>query len=158
MPFLDLELEWIRAQFPALEQKMNGQSVVFLDGPGGTQVPQSVINAISDYLTRSNANLHGAFATSARTDALVARAREAAADFLGNGDGTERLGFILFGAGNSVGSMLGSEAGFGLASSGPGNDSRSKTLGNSIGEAGVGSDFDSCCFCKSFCSNCFKNS
>jgi cysteine desulfurase family protein (TIGR01976 family) len=83
MPVLDLELEWVRAQFPALEQKMEGQSVVFLDGPGGTQVPQSVIDAISDYLTRSNANLHGAFATSARTDALVARAREAAADFLG---------------------------------------------------------------------------
>ena len=83
MPFLDLELEWIRAQFPALEQKVDGQSVVFLDGPGGTQVPQSVIDAISDYLTRSNANLHGAFATSARTDVLVARAREAAADFLG---------------------------------------------------------------------------
>ncbi len=83
MPVLDLELEWVRAQFPALEQKMEGQSVVFLDGPGGTQVPQSVIDAISDYLTSSNANLHGAFATSARTDALVARAREAAADFLG---------------------------------------------------------------------------
>jgi cysteine desulfurase family protein (TIGR01976 family) len=83
MPVLDLELEWIRAQFPALEQKMDGQSVVFLDGPGGTQVPQSVIDAISDYLTSSNANLHGAFVTSARTDALVARAREAAADFLG---------------------------------------------------------------------------
>jgi cysteine desulfurase family protein (TIGR01976 family) len=83
MPVLDLELEWVRAQFPALEQKMEGQSVVFLDGPGGTQVPQSVIDAISNYLTSSNANLHGAFATSARTDALVARAREAAADFLG---------------------------------------------------------------------------
>ncbi len=83
MPALDLELGWVRAQFPALKQKMDGQSVVFLDGPGGTQVPQSVIDAISDYLTSSNANLHGAFATSARTDALVAKAREATADFLG---------------------------------------------------------------------------
>jgi cysteine desulfurase family protein (TIGR01976 family) len=83
MSVLDLELEWVRAQFPALKQTMDGQSVVFLDGPGGTQVPQSVMDAISHYLTSSNANAHGAFATSARTDALVVKAREAVADFLG---------------------------------------------------------------------------
>ncbi|MBV9385188.1 MAG: cysteine desulfurase-like protein [Chroococcidiopsidaceae cyanobacterium CP_BM_ER_R8_30] len=78
-----LDLEWIRAQFPALSQEMNGCPVVFLDGPGGTQVPRTVIDAFTDYLTTSNANLHGAFATSARTDALVATARDAIADFLG---------------------------------------------------------------------------
>lgn len=78
-----LDLNWIRSQFPALQQEMNGQPVVFLDGPGGTQVPHSVIDAIADYLTTSNANLHGAFATSARTEALVEQARFAVADFLG---------------------------------------------------------------------------
>jgi len=83
MPVLELELEWVRAQFPALKQTMDGQPVVFLDGPGGTQVPQSVIDGISHYLINSNANLHGAFATSVRTDALVANAREAVANFLG---------------------------------------------------------------------------
>jgi cysteine desulfurase family protein (TIGR01976 family) len=80
---MDLDLEWIRAQFPSLTQEIDGQSVVFFDGPGGTQVPKAVIDAISDYLLRSNANAHGAFATSARTDALIASARRAIADFLG---------------------------------------------------------------------------
>jgi cysteine desulfurase family protein (TIGR01976 family) len=78
-----LNLKWIRAQFPALSQEINGQSVVFFDGPGGTQVPSSVIKAVGDYLTKSNANAHGAFATSERTDALIDSAREAIADFLG---------------------------------------------------------------------------
>src|SRR5262249_41998977 len=55
---------------------------VFLDGPGGTQVPQRVIDAISNYLKQSNANTHGAFATSERTDAVVAEARSAMADLL----------------------------------------------------------------------------
>ncbi|BAZ52059.1 cysteine desulfurase-related protein [Nostoc sp. NIES-4103] len=78
-----LDLKWIRAQFPALTQKINGQPAIFFDGPGGTQVPGAVLDAISDYLVRSNANAHGAFATSARTDALIASARAAIADFLG---------------------------------------------------------------------------
>uniref|UniRef100_A0A7C3KFL4 Cysteine desulfurase-like protein n=1 Tax=Oscillatoriales cyanobacterium SpSt-418 TaxID=2282169 RepID=A0A7C3KFL4_9CYAN len=78
-----LDLGWIRAQFPALRQEMNGHPVVFLDGPGGTQVPNRVIDAIANYLLTSNANLHGAFITSVRTDALVERARSAVADFLG---------------------------------------------------------------------------
>ncbi|MGA7936734.1 MAG: cysteine desulfurase-like protein [Kovacikia sp.] len=78
-----LDLGWIRAQFPALSQAMNGHPVMFLDGPGGTQVPGNVIEAIGHYLTTSNANLHGAFATSMRTDALMATARQAIADFLG---------------------------------------------------------------------------
>ncbi len=77
------DLKWIRAQFPALSQEIDGQSVIFFDGPGGTQVPGLVIDAIGDYLTKSNANAHGAFATSKRTDALITSAREAIADFLG---------------------------------------------------------------------------
>jgi cysteine desulfurase family protein (TIGR01976 family) len=88
-----LDLDWIREQFPSLSQEINGQPAVFFDGPGGTQVPQAVIDAIAAYLTTSNANTHGAFATSIRTDALVTAARAAMADFLGC-DGEE----IVFGA------------------------------------------------------------
>jgi len=62
---------------------VNGQPAVFLDGPGGTQVSQRVIDAISDYLRRSNANTHGAYETSRRTDAMLDEARAAMADFLG---------------------------------------------------------------------------
>lgn len=76
-------LKWIRAHFPALSQKIDDRSVIFFDGPGGTQVPGSVIDGIGDYLTKSNANAHGAFATSERTDALITTARAAIADFLG---------------------------------------------------------------------------
>jgi len=77
------DLAWVRAQFPSLSQKVNGQPAVFLDGPGGTQVPQRVIDAISDYLKRNNANTGGAYATSRNTDAMIANARSAMADFLG---------------------------------------------------------------------------
>jgi cysteine desulfurase family protein (TIGR01976 family) len=80
---VDLDLNWIRDRFPALSQQIDGQPVIFFDGPGGTQVPSSVINAIADYLVKSNANAHGAFATSERTDALVVSARLAVADLLG---------------------------------------------------------------------------
>lgn len=78
-----LDLNWIRQQFPALTQTHNGQPAIFFDGPGGTQVPQTVVAAISDYLLTSNANAHGAFATSHRTDTLIEAARSAVADFLG---------------------------------------------------------------------------
>jgi cysteine desulfurase family protein (TIGR01976 family) len=88
-----LDLGWIRAQFPALRQEMDGHPVVFLDGPGGTQVPSRVTDAIAHYFLTSNANLHGAFVTSARTDALVQRARSAVADFLGCDDDE-----VVFGA------------------------------------------------------------
>lgn len=77
------DVEWIRAQFPALATEVNGLPAVFFDGPGGTQVPHSVPQAIADYLINANANLHGAFITSQRTDAIVATARHAIADFLG---------------------------------------------------------------------------
>jgi cysteine desulfurase family protein (TIGR01976 family) len=80
---VSLDVDFIRNQFPALSQEVKGQPAVFLDGPGGTQVPQSVLEAIAQYLTTSNANLHGAFATSSRTDAILSTARTAVADFLG---------------------------------------------------------------------------
>jgi cysteine desulfurase family protein (TIGR01976 family) len=77
-----LDLIHIRSQFPSLSQTVNGQPAVFLDGPGGTQVPQRVIDAISNYLRQDNANTGGAYATSRRTDAMIAEARAAMADFL----------------------------------------------------------------------------
>ena len=81
MPSLDLE--WIRAQFPALAQTVSGQPAVFFDGPGGTQVPTSVVEDVSDYLLAHNANTHWAYPTSAETDAALAGARQALADFVG---------------------------------------------------------------------------
>src|SRR5438270_13159281 len=77
-----LDLPRIRSQFPSLSQMVNGHPAVFLDGPGGTQVPQRVIDAISNYLAHDNANTGGAYATSRRTDAMIAEARAAMADFL----------------------------------------------------------------------------
>jgi cysteine desulfurase family protein (TIGR01976 family) len=77
-----LDLTHIRAQFPSLAQTVNGHLAAFLDGPGGTQVPQRVIDAISNYLRRDNANTGGAYATSRHTDAMIAEARAAMADFL----------------------------------------------------------------------------
>ncbi len=76
------DLAWVRAQFPALAQTVNGHPAVFLDGPGGTQVPQPVIDAIADYLARNNANTGGAYQTSRNTDRMIAEARAAMADFL----------------------------------------------------------------------------
>ena len=72
----------LRAQFPSLAQEVNGHSAVFLDGPGGTQVPRRVMEAMSGYLSRDNANLGGAFVTSVRTVESVAAARRETAEFL----------------------------------------------------------------------------
>ena len=80
-----LDLTFVRSQFPALAQTVNGHPAAFLDGPGGTQVPQRVIDAISGYLRRDNANTGGAYATSRNTDAMLADARAAMADFLNCG-------------------------------------------------------------------------
>ncbi len=87
-----LDLSWVRSQFPALAQNISGQPAVFLDGPGGTQVPRRVIDAIADYLARNNANTGGAYATSRNTDRMIAEARSAMGDFL-NCDADE----IVFG-------------------------------------------------------------
>jgi len=77
-----LDLTWVRSQFPSLAQSVNGHPAAFLDGPGGTQVPQRVMDAIANYLRCDNANTGGAYATSRRTDAMIAEARSAMADFL----------------------------------------------------------------------------
>jgi cysteine desulfurase family protein (TIGR01976 family) len=76
-----LNVESLRAQFPSLSRTVNGNPAVFLDGPGGTQVPQRVIDAISDYLAHDNANIGGAYVTSRNSDKVVAAARDAMADF-----------------------------------------------------------------------------
>ena len=78
-----LDLDWALSQFPSLAQSVNGHPATFLDGPGGTQVPQRVMDAISYYLRFSNANTCGAYATSRRTDQTLDEARAAMADFLG---------------------------------------------------------------------------
>ena len=72
-----------RQQFPALRRLHNGKRLVFMDGPGGTQVPQPVIDAISHYYKNSNANSHGAFITAQETDEVIDSARSAVAQFLG---------------------------------------------------------------------------
>lgn len=78
-----LDLDWIRSQFPALSLEVAGSPAVFLDAPGGTQVPQTVVDAVSDALINANANTHGAFLTSQRADQVIAAAHQAAAHFLG---------------------------------------------------------------------------
>jgi cysteine desulfurase family protein (TIGR01976 family) len=88
-----LDLTALRARFPALSREVAGRPAMFLDGPGGSQVPRDVIDAMSGYLARSNANLGGAFATSAESDAVMDAARAAAADLTGS-----RPDEIAFGA------------------------------------------------------------
>ena len=76
----------LRDRFPALSKTVDGHQAHFFDGPAGTQVPQSVIDAIGHYLTHCNANRGGGFATSNESDALMDAAHQAAADFVGAPD------------------------------------------------------------------------
>ena len=78
-----LDLAAVRAAFPALNRSVDGRAPVFLDNPGGTQVPQVVADAMRHYLLHTNANTHGAFRTSRLSDAVIAEAHQAAADLLG---------------------------------------------------------------------------
>ena len=71
-----------RDDFPSLHRTVAGKPLIYFDGPAGTQVPQSVIDAVSDYYATSNANTHGAFITSRETDALISGTRETVAAFL----------------------------------------------------------------------------
>jgi cysteine desulfurase family protein (TIGR01976 family) len=83
-----------RSQFPALCRYGNGRTAIFLDGPGGTQVPQSVLDAMVHYLTTCNANHGGVFTTSRESDAILHEAHRAAADLLNAPSADE----IIFGA------------------------------------------------------------
>jgi len=86
-------VEEIRRAFPALLRRHGGHPVAYFDGPGGTQVPRTVVDAVSDYLLHKNANTHWDYPTSHETDAALASAREALADYV-NGAPDE----IVFGA------------------------------------------------------------
>ncbi len=77
------EVDAIRARFPALTRRWRGRPVAYFDGPGGTQVPTAVGDAMVDYLYHHNANTHWHYPSSRETDAMIAAARGALADFLG---------------------------------------------------------------------------
>jgi selenocysteine lyase/cysteine desulfurase len=94
MSYTSKEAMACRADFPALARELNGIPLSYLDGPGGTQVPRQVIDALSDYYSRCNANTHGAFITSSETDQVMDKARETMAAFLG----AESGGQVSFGA------------------------------------------------------------
>src|SRR5213596_3273062 len=92
-PVTMMSTEEMRRCFPALARTHNEYTVAYFDGPGGTQVPRTVVEAINDYLYRHNANTHWAYPTSEETDARIDSARSVLADFL-NAGSTE----IVFGA------------------------------------------------------------
>jgi len=105
------DVDALRAEFPALRREQDGRPVAFLDGPGGTQVPQRVIDAVAGYLTDSNANHGGAFATSEASDAIAADAHAAVADLLGAGSPDEiKFGYnmstLTLHIGRSIGAIL----------------------------------------------------
>jgi cysteine desulfurase family protein (TIGR01976 family) len=81
MPLDAKTVSVLRNEFPALQQTRAGRPLIFMDGPGGTQVHGSVIEAMSQYLVEANSNSHGAFLYSQRTDATALEARQALADF-----------------------------------------------------------------------------
>ncbi|HEX2140710.1 MAG TPA: cysteine desulfurase-like protein [Candidatus Limnocylindria bacterium] len=88
-----LDVDAVRDHFPALSRTRDGLPVAFLDGPGGTQVPRACIDGMVRYLESSNANQGGAFDASVETDALLAEAHAATADFLG----AHHSGEVIFG-------------------------------------------------------------
>lgn len=93
MPTRPLDVAAVRRRFPGLDRRTAGRTTICFDGPAGSQVPQSVAFAMRDYLLHGNANHGGAFAASRTTDAMVAAARHAFADFVGGDDPEE----IVFG-------------------------------------------------------------
>src|SRR6187551_3079885 len=105
------DVDALRAEFPALRREQDGRPVAFLDGPGGTQVPQRVVDAVAGYLTDTNANHGGAFATSEASDAMADAAHEAVADFLGAASPDEiKFGYnmstLTLHIGRSIGATL----------------------------------------------------
>jgi cysteine desulfurase family protein (TIGR01976 family) len=109
MPAFDVDA--LRAEFPALAREQDGRPVVFLDGPGGTQVPQRVIDAVTAYYRDTNANSGGAFTTSLESDAMTEEAHSAVADFLGAASPEEiKFGYnmstLTLHIGRSIGATL----------------------------------------------------
>ena len=110
MPAFDVDA--LRTEFPALAREQDGRPVAFLDGPGGTQVPQRVIDAVSGYYRDMNANSGGAFTTSEMTDAMSDEAHAAVADLLGAASPEEiKFGYnmstLTLHIGRSIGATLG---------------------------------------------------
>jgi cysteine desulfurase family protein (TIGR01976 family) len=106
-----VDLSGAAVRFPGLRREQDGRTVVFADAPGGSQVPDAVIEAMADYLRRSNANAHGAFATSQETDQVIEEAHRAAADLL-NADADEvvfgpNATTLLFAISRSIAGSLG---------------------------------------------------
>jgi len=110
-PVTKLNPDLIRPHFPALSRTHNGRPLVYFDGPGGTQVTQSCIDSMTDYLTRCNANHGGAFVTGVESDRIVAEAHDVMADFL-NARGGEEIVFgqnmtsLTFSLSRSIGQTL----------------------------------------------------
>jgi cysteine desulfurase family protein (TIGR01976 family) len=106
------DVEALRAEFPALSLTEDGVAVALFDGPGGTQVPRRVIDAVVAYYETSNANDGGAFGTSRRSDGIVEEAHRALADFLGAESGDEiktgaNMTSLTFHVSRSIGATLG---------------------------------------------------
>jgi len=80
---VSVDINYIRGQFPALERTYQGFPVAYLDGPGGTQVPQRVIDTVAHHFIHHNANIHGVFASSIENDEVIQNARVVFADFFG---------------------------------------------------------------------------
>jgi cysteine desulfurase family protein (TIGR01976 family) len=78
-----LDLDRLRERFPALGRRVGGATAIYLDGAGGSQTPDTVVQAVADYLLFANANCDGPFVTSEVTDRLLTEARASAADLLG---------------------------------------------------------------------------
>ena len=78
-----IDINEIRKQFPSLSRLVNNNKIIYLDGPAGTQVPQNVIDGVSDYYKTSNANVHGEFITSKETNKIMDSTRTKAASLLG---------------------------------------------------------------------------
>lgn len=83
MSAADFPIDWCRAQFPALKRIVADQPVAFFDGPGGSQVPQCVIDAVGNYLANTNANRGGRYATAHESDDLLEAAHATLAEFIG---------------------------------------------------------------------------
>lgn len=102
----------VRSEFPALAREQDGRPLVFFDAPGGTQVTRRCLERMMAYLTRHNANTHGAFVTSQESDAILAEAHEAAADLLNAASPAEivfgqNMTSLTFALSRSVGRTLG---------------------------------------------------
>jgi cysteine desulfurase family protein (TIGR01976 family) len=110
-PVTTFDVHVLREEFPALAIRQDGRPIAFFDGPGGTQVPRRVIDAMVGYYQTSNSNEGGAFATSARNDASVRSARALMADFLGARSPAEikfgqNMTTLTFHMSRSIGAML----------------------------------------------------